>query len=461
MKIFDANINKIHCIGIGGAGVSAIAECLLDAGYEVSGSNLKASPILDRLQKKGAKIYIGHDAAHVESADLCVFSSAINKQNPEWTACEQQKIPLMRRGEALAHIMHSKDSIGVAGTHGKTTTTSLVAWIFDSAFEDLSYAIGGEIQGKDQHATYQNGEYFVAELDESDATFLLAHPHNVIVTNIDYDHLITYGHSYDKLLESFAAFINHIQKGGVAIVGADDMYVCALTKMSKKPCITYGYSEQVQWQIKNFQQLKHGIQFELVSDQEETAIFTAPVIGRHNAANVTAAILMARHYGIEDDMIQGALDTFPGVDRRLNFQGEMEVPCGKVAIYDDYGHHPKAILATLEAMQEAFGHERIICVFQPHRYTRTQDCFQEFVDALRVPDQVFILPIYAASEQPIEGVSSKRLNQALQETGQRTQFVTKEDLMSELQAILKPGDVIIFQGAGDLVFLAKNMVVPA
>jgi UDP-N-acetylmuramate--alanine ligase len=461
MKIFDANIKKIHCVGIGGAGVSAIAECLLDAGYEVSGSNLASSSIVERLQKKGATVFIGHQASHVNGADLCVYSSAINKNNPEWIACEENNIPLIRRGDALAHIMHSKDSIGIAGTHGKTTTTSLVTWIFDQAFPGLSYAIGGEIHGLNQHAAYKDGEYFVAELDESDATFLLAHPHNVIVTNIDYDHLVTYGHSYDKLLESFASFINHIQKGGVAIVGADDMHVCALTKMSKKPCITYGYSEQVQWQIKNFEQLREGIQFDLVSDAEEPTTFMAPLIGRHNASNATAAILMARHYGIEDEVIQKALSTFPGVDRRLNFQGDMEISTGKVSIYDDYGHHPKAIMATLEAMQEAFGHERIICVFQPHRYTRTQDCFQEFIEALRIPDQVFVLPIYAASEEPIEGVTSQHLNDALAKTGQTTQCVSKDDLTEELQATLKPGDVIIFQGAGDLVVLARDMVVAA
>lgn len=460
MTIFDAGIKKIHCIGIGGAGVSAVAECLLDAGYSVSGSNLTDSPIVKRMREKGAEVFVGHDAKHVAQADLCVYSSAINKENPEWIACEQNNIPLMRRGEALAHIMHSKNSIGIAGTHGKTTTTSLVTWIFSQAFPKLSYAIGGEIHGLNKHAAYAEGDYFVAELDESDASFLHAHPNNVIVTNIDYDHLVTYGGSYDKLLESFASFINHIQKGGVAIVGADDMHVCALTKMSKKPCITFGYSEQVQWQIQNFEQRRDGISFDLVSDHERAA-FTAPLIGRHNAANAAAAILMAHHYGIENEDIQAALSTFPGVDRRLNFQGEMDIEEGTVSIYDDYGHHPQAILATLEAMQEAFGHERIICVFQPHRYTRTQDCFHEFVEALRVPDEVLILPIYAASEQPIDGVTSKALNDALAQTGQSTQFVSKEELMPQLQAMLKPGDVVIFQGAGDLVALAKNMVVPA
>jgi UDP-N-acetylmuramate--alanine ligase len=397
----------------------------------------------------------------VEHADLCIYSSAIRKDNPEWVACEKKKIALMQRGDALAHIMHTRKSVGIAGTHGKTTTTSLVTWLFSKAFSKLSYAIGGEIHGLKQHASYQNGEYMVAELDESDATFLLAHPHDVIVTNIDYDHLVAYEYSYNKLLESFAMFIDHIQRGGVAIVGADDIHVCALTKMSKKPCITFGYSEQVQWQIKNFVQKKEGIHFDLVADHEERVSWNAPLIGRHNALNATAAILMARHYGIEDEMIQQALSTFPGVDRRLNFHGDMIVPNGKVSVYDDYGHHPKAIIATLTAMQEAFGHERIICVFQPHRYTRTQDCFDEFVEALRIPDQVFILPIYAASEDPIEGITSEALNERLAKTGQNTQFIEEEYLMEKLHAHVRPGDVIIFQGAGDLITLAGHLVAAA
>jgi UDP-N-acetylmuramate--alanine ligase len=461
MKIFNDAVKKIHCIGMGGAGVSAIAECLLEAGYEVSGSNLSDSMIMNRLQNKGATVFVGHQAEHVNQVDLCIYSSAIRSDNPEWIACERQNITMMRRGEALAHIMHSKESIGIAGTHGKTTTTSLVTWIFSQVFPKISYAIGGEIHGFNHHASYQDGEYMVAELDESDTTFLLAHPQNVIVTNIDYDHLIAYEHSYNKLLESFAKFIDNIQRGGVAIVGADDIHVCALTKMSKKPCITYGYSEQVQWQIKNFEQFKNGITFDLVADHESRATFHAPLIGRHNALNATAAILMARHYGIEDEQIQHALNTFPGVDRRLNFHGDMSISNGKVSVYDDYGHHPKAIVATLEAMKEAFGHDRIMCVFQPHRYTRTQDCFDEFVEALRIPDQVFILPIYAASEDPIEGITSEALNERLAQTGQTTQFVHEKDLMATLHAQLKPGDVIIFQGAGDLVSLASDMVAAA
>ena len=452
----------IHCIGIGGCGVSAIAELLLDKGFHVSGSNLKPSAVADRLRTKGAKIAIGHDAANVVRVDACVYSSAISEENPELQACRDRGIPCFKRGEALAHLMHQyPKSIGIAGTHGKTTTTSLVAWLLLQAGKNPAYAVGGNIIGEDHHAYAADGDYFVAELDESDATFLFAKPSMAIVTNIDHDHLVTYDHSFDKLVASFAQFLEHIDPNGMAIIGGDSAQVAALAISAKIPTQTYGFTDHVDWCITDFKQHQMMIDFTLSDKTGATVTFHAPLIGRHNASNATAAILMARHCGIDDATIQAGLTTFPGVERRLNYQGTMHCESGDVAVYDDYGHHPQAMRSTFEALKEAFPEQRIVCVFQPHRYTRTQDCFGEFVDVLRLPDIVLLMPIYAASEAPIPGVTSLALELALRQTGQSVVGLAKDAIPVYMHDHLQAGDIVIFQGAGDLLTVAKAVATPA
>jgi len=453
MKDRMRRIHSIHFVGIGGSGMSGIAEVLLNLGYAVQGSDLRESGASARLQQLGARIMIGHCAANVAGADVVVVSSAINADNPEVAQALAQRTPVVKRAEMLGELMRFRYSIAVAGTHGKTTTTSLVASVLAEGGADPTFVIGGRLKSAASNARLGAGEYLVAEADESDASFMHLQPMIAIVTNVDADHLGTHGGDFGKLKQSFVEFLHNLPFYGLAVVCGDDAVAKSLIPQIARPYLTYGFDADVDVRAVNVQ--RHGPQsvFDVLRPQTQTPLrVTLNLPGRHNVLNALAAITVATELEIDDSAIQRALAGFQGIERRLQFLGDVAIGTGSVALVDDYGHHPTEIAATVEAVRQGWPGRRVVLVFQPHRYTRTRDLLDEFAQVLSDTDALVVAEVYPAGEAPIAGADGKALCRAIRSRGHVEPVLLKglDELPQVLAGIVQDGDVVLTMGAGSI-----------
>jgi UDP-N-acetylmuramate--alanine ligase len=453
-------IHTIHFVGIGGSGMSGIAEVLLNLGYVVQGSDLKAGQATRRLESLGARVMLGHRAENVAGADVVVVSSAINTDNPEVGRALAERIPVVQRAEMLGELMRFRYSIAVAGTHGKTTTTSLVASVLAEGGEDPTFVIGGRLKGAASNARLGAGRYLVAEADESDASFMHLQPMIAVVTNVDADHLGTHGGDFEKLKASFVEFLHNLPFYGLAIICADDREAAALIPQVARPYLTYGLGEGADIRAVNVQ--RHGAQSKfdvLRPGADQPLAITLNIPGRHNVLNALAAIAVATELGIGDAAIQRALEGFQGIDRRLQVLGEVEASFGRVTLVDDYGHHPTEIAATLEAARQAWPGRRILLVFEPHRYTRTRDLLDDFAQVLSSADALLVAEVYPAGETPIPGADGKALCRAIRSRGAVEPVLLRslEELPQVLAGIARDGDVVLTMGAGSIGAAAHDL----
>ena len=448
-------IHRIHFVGIGGSGMSGIAEVLLNLGYEVQGSDLKPNPVTDRLAGLGARIMIGHAAQNVGDADVVVTSSAVSDENPEVVAALGKRIPVVPRAEMLGELMRFRYAIAVAGTHGKTTTTSLTSSILAEGGEDPTFVIGGRLKSAGTNARLGAGKYLVAEADESDASFLHLNPMIAIVTNIDNDHLGTHHGDFEQLKASFVAFLHNLPFYGLAVLCVDDPHVRAILPKVNRPVVGYGFSAGADLHAENLRRDGLKTHFDVVRRADGLHFpVTINLPGVHNVLNSLAAISVALEIGIPHEAIQRALANFQGIDRRLTHVADVKLPSGGAAItiVDDYGHHPTEIAATLDAIRQGYPGRRVVLAFQPHRYTRTRDLLDDFANVLAGGDALLVTEVYAAGEAPIPAADGRAICRAIRTRGKvEPVFVEKvEDLHEALRAVLKAGDVLLTAGAGSI-----------
>lgn len=453
-------IKTIHFVGIGGAGMCGIAEVLLNQGYRITGSDLKKSGNTERLRKMGAKIKIGHEAKHASAADVVVYSSAINEKNPEIKAALNQGKPLIARAEMLAELMRYRHAIAIAGTHGKTTTTSILASVLGESGLDPTFVIGGLLNSAGSNAGLGESRYLVAEADESDASFMHLQPMVAVVTNIEADHMGTYGGDFENLKTYFVDFLHNLPFYGLAVLCVDDPAVRSILPRISRPKLSYGFSKGADFRITNLTQKGLSTQFEVVRpDKKRPLKVKLNMPGRHNALNATAAIAVASDEGISDRDIKKGIQAFSGVGRRFDVQGDFAFKKGKVTLIDDYGHHPSEVAATVKAMRAAWPKRRLVMIFQPHRYSRTADLYDDFVDVLSEVDVLLLLEVYAAGEKKIAAADSRSLSRSIRLRGKVDPvYVQKEsDVHSVLEDVLAPGDIVLTQGAGSVGGLAKEL----
>lgn len=454
-------IKRIHFVGIGGAGMGGIAEVLCNLGYEVSGSDLRASGMTDRLTGLGVTFTVGHDGANVADADVVVVSSAVAPTNPEVVAAHAHRIPVVPRAEMLAEIMRFRYGIAIAGTHGKTTTTSLVASVLAEGGLDPTFVIGGKLNSAGTHARLGEGDYLVAEADESDASFLYLQPVIAAVTNIDADHMATYGGDFNRLRQTFIEFLHHLPFYGLAVLCIDDDVVRGVIDEITKPVLTYGLSPDADVRAVNIRQqgLRTYFEVQQVGVSHSLAV-ELNMPGAHNVRNALVAIAVAREIGVDDALVTKALRDFQGIGRRCQSYGEVATPAGDVLLLDDYGHHPREIAATVDAIRQGWPDRRLVVAFQPHRYTRTRDLFEDFSVELADLDALVLLEVYAAGETPIPGADSRDLCRAIRARGKvNPVFVDGvSDLAAALTPLLRDGDVVLTMGAGDIGGAAKGLV---
>ncbi len=445
--MFRGKFRRIHFIGIGGSGMSGIAEVLLNMGFSVSGSDLKEGPVLARLRGLGGTIHLGHAPENVAGADVVVRSTAVKEDNPELVAAIAAKIPVIPRAEMLAELMRLKYGVGVAGTHGKTTTTTMVAKLLHTAGLDPTVVIGGKLDTFGSSARLGSGEYLVAEADESDGSFLLLDPTVAIVTNIDPEHMEHWG-DFDKLVDGFVQFANKVPFYGFSVVCLDHPVVQRILPRLRRRTFTYGFSAQAEYRADRIRQEGRSLVFRVWRHGEPLGELELDQPGRHNVLNALAATAVAMELDVPFSQVQAGLHGFGGVDRRFSQRADV----GGVLIVDDYGHHPVEIQATLAAAAEGYDDRRIVAVFQPHRYSRVASLMDDFCQSFNAASQVLVLPIYAAGEAPIEGVSQAALVQGIAERGHRgVQAVASVDeAVDVLEALVRPGDLVITLGAGDV-----------
>jgi len=452
-------IHRIHLVGIGGSGMGGIAEVLLNLGYEVQGSDLKANPVTQRLARLGVKVFIGHAAEQLGEADVVVVSSAVNRSNPEVAAALAKRVPVVPRAEMLGELMRFRYSIAVAGTHGKTTTTSLVASVLAEGGLDPTFVIGGRLKSADSNAKLGGGRYLVAEADESDASFLHLQPMISIVTNIDNDHLATHEGDFSRLKQSFIDFLHNLPFYGLAVLCGDDEHVCSILESVARPFVTYGFAPEAD--IRAIEVVRDGMQsrYQALRAGHEPLDVIINLPGRHNVLNSLAAIAVATELDIPDAAIQHALVQFQGIDRRLQQLGEIQWPGGRALIVDDYGHHPTEIAATLDAVRQGWPSRRLVLAFQPHRYTRTRDLLDDFGRVLGECDVLLVTEVYAAGEAPIAGADGRAICRAVRTRGlMEPVFVERvEDLADSLRGILHDGDVVLTMGAGHIGAVAQDL----
>jgi UDP-N-acetylmuramate--alanine ligase len=464
-------IHTVHFVGIGGSGMSGIAEVMVSLGYAVQGSDLKENKQTRRLEEQGATIFIGHAAENIRDADAVVVSSAVDETNPEVTAAREQLMPVVSRAEMLAELMRFRYSIAVAGTHGKTTTTSLVASILAEGGLDPTFVIGGRLKSADANARLGQGDYLVAEADESDASFVHLKPMLAVVTNIDADHMSTYDGDIEKLKSGFIEFLHNLPFYGLAVVCADDAGVNDILTDIGRSVTTYGTHEDADIRAVNIEFNENTTEFDVIrsSKAEESLGDTQSVYqflrvklrlpGIHNVRNSLAAIAVADELQIGDQAVVAALEKFEGIDRRFQILGDVQVPKGTVTIIDDYGHHPTEVAATLAAAKSGYPDRRVVLVFQPHRYTRTRDLMDDFATVLSGADALVLLDVYAAGEDPIAGADGRSMARAIRTRGAvEPVFVeSMEDLAQVLEGVLEDGDLVLTMGAGDISAYAHSL----
>jgi UDP-N-acetylmuramate--alanine ligase len=446
-------VKRVHFVGIGGAGMSGIAEVLVTQGFRVSGSDLAETAVTRRLASLGAAITIGHAAGHVSGADAVVVSAAVAADNPEVIAARERGIPVVPRALMLAELMRLKQGIAVAGTHGKTTTTSLIASVLAEGGLDPTFVIGGRLLAAGANARLGTGDFLVAEADESDASFLYLTPAIAVVTNIDADHMETYGHDFGKLARAFVDFVQRLPFYGVAVLCVDDANVRAILPEIAKPVVTYGLAKDAQLRAAEVSNAEGRMRFVAQAARAPDLAIDLAAAGVHNVRNALAAIAIGREVGVTDAAIAKALAEFKGVDRRFQRHGDVALDGGGAfTLIDDYGHHPVEVAATLAAVRESFPGRRIVLAFQPHRYTRTRDLFEDFVRVLGSVDALVLADVYPAGEPPIMAADGRALARAVRVAG-RVEPVFVEsigDLHGAIRAIARDGDIVVTMGAGSI-----------
>ncbi|PNH96236.1 UDP-N-acetylmuramate--L-alanine ligase [Vibrio diazotrophicus] len=452
-------VKCIHFIGIGGAGMSGIAEVLLNEGYQITGSDIAANTVTERLERIGASVFIGHQASNIDQASVVVVSTAINEQNPEIQAAREKRIPIVRRAEMLAELMRFRHGIAVAGTHGKTTTTALVTQIYSEAGMDPTFVNGGLVKSAGTNARLGSSRVLIAEADESDASFLHLQPMATIVTNIEADHMDTYGGDFETLKQTFVDFLHNLPFYGQAILCIDDPVVRELIPRISRQVITYGFSEDADVRIENYRQQGQQGQFTVVRKGKQNLDITLNIPGRHNALNASAAIAVATEDDISDEAILKALISTQGTGRRFDHLGEFETGNGVAMLVDDYGHHPTEVDVTIKAARSGWTDKRLVMIFQPHRYTRTRDLYDDFANVLEQVDVLIMLDVYSAGEKPIAGADGRSLCRTIRSRGKVDPIFVSDSktLPAVLANVLQDGDLVLTQGAGDVGKVAKHL----
>jgi UDP-N-acetylmuramate--alanine ligase len=446
-------VKRVHFVGIGGAGMSGIAEVLMTQGYQISGSDVAATTVTRRLTALGARIAMGHAADNIAGADVVVVSTAVAYDNPEIAAAREKGVPVVPRALMLAELMRLKQGIAVAGTHGKTTTTSLIASVLAEGGLDPTFVIGGRLVSADANARLGKGEFLVAEADESDASFLVLQPVLAVITSIDADHMETYEHDFAKLKEAFVNFAQRLPFYGTAVLCIDDANVRDIIPAITKSIVTYGLAQDAQLRAQDIDHAQGRMRFVASQAKMQPLSVELNLAGVHNVQNALAAIAVGREAGVADAAIANALSEFKGVGRRFQRFGEIAIPRGgSFTLIDDYGHHPTEMAATLDAVRRSFPGRRLVLAFQPHRYTRTRDLFEDFVKVLSTADAVLVADVYPAGEAPIVAADGRALTRALR-VGGRIEPVFVEDVSempAAIRAIVRDGDVVLTMGAGSI-----------
>ncbi len=453
-------VRRIHMIGVGGTGMCGIAEVLVNLGYAVSGSDLRASSVTDHLRDIGVSICLGHRGEQVAGADVVVTSSAVPADNPELMAAQAARIPVVPRAEMLAELMRYRYGIAVAGTHGKTTTTSLIAAVFAAGGLDPTFVIGGRVNSIGSNAQLGASRFLVAEADESDASFLHLQPMVTVVTNIEADHMETYGGDFSRLEETFVGFLHNLPFYGLAVLCLDDPVLRRLLPRVGRPTLTYGFAEDADYRITDL--AAQGLRTRFTVQRPAPAAplpVDLAMPGRHNVLNATAAIAVATDQGVADAAIAESLAQFDGVGRRFSLLGELALAGGSALLVDDYGHHPTEVRATLASVRQAWPERRLVMIYQPHRYSRTRDLYEDFVAVLSESDALLLLEVYPAGESPVPGADSRSLARSIRQRGQLEPVYVKDaaDVPATLAALLEDGDVVVTQGAGDIAGLARQL----
>lgn len=457
----QGKIRRVHFVGIGGIGMGGIAEVMKHLGYDISGSDVQPNAMTHRLEELEVKVFIGHAAANVRDCDVVVRSTAIHEENPEIIAARELGIPIVRRAEMLGELMRFRQGIAIAGTHGKTTTTSLCACLLAEGGLEPTFVIGGRLNSIGTNARLGSGDYLVAEADESDASFLHLQPIITIVTNIDADHMETYGGDFEKLKETFINFLLQLPFYGLAVLCVDDPVIRDILPRLSKPVLTYGLTPQADIYATEIVQTGKTTHFKVSKkDDPDWLEITLNLPGKHNVSNALAAIAVAHEVGVPDAAIGKALQNFEGIGRRSQLVGEVETPKGKILLIDDYGHHPREIEATIEAIRQGWTGRRLVTVFQPHRYSRTRDLFADFVQVLEKQDILVLLEIYPAGEPPIVGADGMSLFRAIcaKNPALNAHFADKPAHVPRLLLdIIQDGDIVLTLGAGNIGSLAMML----
>jgi len=453
VTLFRSRPARIHFVGIGGIGMSGIAEVLLNLGYGVTGSDLRASDTTRRLESLGGRVFVGHDAAHVSDVDVVVTSSAVRRDNPEVLEARRRKIPVIPRAEMLAELMRLKYGVAIAGSHGKTTTTSMAAHVLAHAGLDPTAVVGGKVNTFGSNAKLGRGEYMVVEADESDGSFLHIPPTIAIVTNVDPEHL-DHWKTVEALRRGFVDFVNRVPFYGLAILCIDHPGVQSLLPDVEKRYVTYGESPQADYRADHIELDGHSVRFDAFRAGMPLGRFEVPMVGRHNALNALAVVALGDEMGVPADRVREALRAFRGVQRRFTVRGE----AAGVTVVDDYGHHPAEVRATLSGAHEAF-RRRVVCAFQPHRYTRTRDLLEDFATAFHDADVLLVTDVYAAGEEPIPGATAAALVDVIRARGHRdVTHVPRAELARAVRARVTPGDLVLTLGAGDVTAVGPELL---
>ncbi|MFQ3208064.1 MAG: UDP-N-acetylmuramate--alanine ligase [Glaciecola sp.] len=452
-------VKTIHFVGIGGAGMGGIAEVLLNEGYQITGSDIGENQVVKRLTSLGAKITLGHHEDNVNGASVIVVSTAINAENPELLAAHQQRIPVVRRAEMLAELMRFRHGIAIAGTHGKTTTTSLIASIFAQANLDPTFVIGGLLNSAGTNARLGSSRYLIAEADESDASFLHLQPMVSVITNIDEDHMETYQGDFEKLKDTYIEFLHNLPFYGLAVVCLDNSAVREILPRISRQVITYGFCQDADVRATQYQQSAGVSSFVVERKNHPPLAISVNLPGEHNVLNALAGVAVAIDEGVADNAIQQALQNFAGIGRRFEQLPTLRTKQGEMMFIDDYGHHPTEVKATIAAMRNGWPEKRLVMIFQPHRYSRTRDLYEDFVEVLSEVDCLFLLDVYGAGETPIANADSKSLARSIRQRGQiEPIYVSDSDKLAELLAAqLRDNDMVITQGAGNIGTIASNL----